>query len=196
MVVHEAHQRAGNEPSSLNPGQEKSIRLHELTFGREFLDEGRDGWPEHPEAGGDQGIHQIELPDLDAMPKREDGHRDDDRGAHSVEPHDQAAAIFAVNNHAGEGKHQHGRNGLQNGEGAERHLRVRGFEDVPGDGGRVHPAAQHGDHVGGKDEVQRTSTEDVAHQFTLAELARKFHHGDKPVTQKPGAELYWLVCNF
>ena len=56
--------------------------------------------------------------------------------------------------------------------------------------------AQHGDHVGGKDEAQRTSAEDGAHQFTLAELARKFHHRDTPVTQKPRAELYWLVCNF
>ena len=163
MVVHEADERAGDEPSALNAGQKKSIRLHELTFRREFLDERGDGGPEHPEAGGDEGVHQIELPDLHAVAKREDGDGHNDHGAHGVEPHDEAAAIFAINDDAGEGKHEHGGNGLQNGEGAERHFRVRGFEDVPGDRGRVHPAAQHGDHVGGKDEAQRALAEDGSH---------------------------------
>ena len=151
------------------PAKKKGIRLHELTFGRELLDQRRDGWPEHPEAGGDQRVHQIELPDLHAMAKREDRYGYDDHGAHGVEPHDQAAAIFAVDKDSGEGKHEHGGNGLQNGEGAERHFRVRGFEDVPGHGGRVHPAAQHGDHVGGKDETQRTLAEDGAHPFNLTQ---------------------------
>ena len=170
MVVHEADDRAGDEPSSLNSGQEKSIRLHELAFGREFLDQRGDGRPEHPEAGGDESVHQIELPELHAMPKCENGHGHDDDGTHGIEPHDQAAAIFTVDQDAGEREHEHGWNGLQNGEGAERHFRVRGFEDVPGDGGRIHAAAQHGDHVGGKDETQRTLAEDGAHLSNLNEV--------------------------
>ena len=163
VVVHEADERAGDEPSSLHAREKKSIRLHELAFGREFLNECGDGRPEHPETGGDESIHQIELPDLHAMLKGEDAHGHNDDGAHGIEPHDEAAAIFAVDNDAGEGKHQHGGNGLQNGEGAESHFRMRGFEDVPGDRGRVHPAAQHGDHVGGKDEAQRALAEDISH---------------------------------
>ncbi len=163
MVVHESDDRSGDEPSSLNSCEKKRIRLNKFTFGCEFLDECSDGWPEHPEAGGDERIHQVELPDLHAMLEREDSHGHDDRGAHAIEPHDQDAAIFPVNEDAGERKHQHGGNGLQNGEGAERHFRVRGLEDVPGNGGRVHAAAQHGDHVGGENETQRSLAEDGAH---------------------------------
>jgi len=115
--------------------------VHELALGREFLNERGDGRPEHPEAGGDQGVHEVEFPDLHAMLKGEHGDDGDDDAAHGVEPHDQAAAVFAVNNDAGEGQHEHGGNGLQNGERPERHFGVRGLKDVPGDGGRVHPAA-------------------------------------------------------
>ena len=161
--------RAGDEPSALHAREQKSIRLHEFAFGREFLDERGDGGPEHPEAGGDEGVHQIQLPDLHAMLKGEDGHDHNDHGAHGIQPHDQAAAVFAVDDDAGEGKHEHGGDGLQNGEGAERHFRVRGLQDVPGDGGGIHPAAQHGDHVGGKDEAQRTPAENGAHLFNLTE---------------------------
>ena len=137
--------------------------MYELTFGSEFLDKGGDGRPEHPEARGDESIHQVKLPDLHTMPKREDAHAQNDDGTQRIEPHDQTAAIFAVNNDAGEGKHQHGGNRLQNGEGAEGHFRMRGFEDVPGNRGRVHPAAQHGNHVGGEDEAQRALAEDISH---------------------------------
>ena len=59
-------------------------------------------------------------------------------------------------------------NGLQHGEGPQSHFGVRGLQDVPGDGGRVHPAAQHGNHVGGEDETQRTLAEDGTHLSTLA----------------------------
>src|SRR5579864_2833993 len=102
MVVHEADDRAGNQPSSLHACEQESIRLHELTFGCEFLNERGDGGPEHPEASGDESVHQVELPDLDAMSKREDGHANDNDSAHSVKPHDQAAAIFTINDDAGE----------------------------------------------------------------------------------------------
>src|SRR6202034_3924132 len=115
------------------------------------------------EAGGDECVHQVKLPDLHTMFERENSHGDDDRGAHTVEPHDQDAAVFTINEDAGEGKHQHGGDGLQNGKGAEGHFRVRGLEDVPGYCGRVHAAAQHGDHVGGENETQRSLAEDGAH---------------------------------
>src|SRR5271169_1065597 len=39
VVVHEADDGAGDEPSTLHARQKKSIRLYELAFGREFLDE-------------------------------------------------------------------------------------------------------------------------------------------------------------
>ena len=170
MVVHEADEGAGDEPASLHAGEKKSVRLHELAFGREFLNERGDGRPEHPEACGDESVHQIELPDFHAVLKGQDAYGDNDHGADGIEPHDQTATIFAVDNHAGEGEHQHGRNGLQDGESAERHFRVRDFEDVPGDRGRIHPAAQHGDHVGGKDEAQRALAENLSHTFTLADV--------------------------
>src|SRR6202453_1525231 len=163
VVVHESDEGAGDEPSSLNAGQKKRVGLHELALGREFLNQRGDGWPEHPETGGDEGVHQVELPHLHPMLEREDGDGHDDQGADGVEPHDQAAAIFAINDYASEGKHEHGGNGLQNGEGTERHFRVGGFQNVPGNRGRIHPAAQHGDHVGGKDKAQRALAEDVSH---------------------------------
>ena len=48
-------------------------------------------------------------------------------------------------------------------------FRMRGLQDVPGHRGRIHPAAQHGDQVGGKDETQRALAENVTHLSTLAE---------------------------
>src|SRR5258706_8211502 len=142
VVVHEADDRTGDEPSSLDAGQKKSIRLHELAFGREFLDEGGDGRPEHPEAGGDERVHQIELPNLYSMPKREDGYGHDDHGAQGVEPHNQAAAIFAVYQDAGEGKHEHGGDWLRKGQGGESPFRVRWPQAVPVDSRPVYPTTQ------------------------------------------------------
>src|SRR5580698_5194602 len=52
---------------------------------------------------------------------------------------------------------------------------MRGLQDVPGDGGRIHPAAQHGNHVGGEDETQRSLTEDGTHLSTLAEVGGLDH---------------------
>jgi hypothetical protein len=147
--------------------------VHEPVLGRQFLNESGDGRPEHPETGGDQRIHQVELPDLHAMPEREDGHRHNDHGAHGVEPHHQPPAVFAVNDNAGEGQHEHGGNGLQNNQRAQGLFGVRGLQDVPGDGGRVHPAAQHGNQVGRKDEAQRTLAEDATHLSTLAEGGKR-----------------------
>src|SRR6202011_5068974 len=72
---------------------------------------------------------------------------------------------------SGEGKHQHRGQCLQDGKGTKRHLGVRGIEDVPGDRGSVHAAAQHGDYVGGKNKTQGTSPEDGTHDFNLSEVS-------------------------
>jgi hypothetical protein len=43
---------------------------------------------------------------------------------------------------------------------------VRDLKHVPGHGGSVHPAANHGDQIGGKDETQATVLENVFHAST------------------------------
>src|SRR5882757_7437309 len=55
---------------------------------------------------------------------------------------------------------------------------MRSLQDVPGHGSRVHPAAQHGDHVGGENKSQRTLGKTGAHRSTLAEGAG-MHHGSR-----------------
>ena len=54
------------------PANKKRVGLHELALGREFLNQRSDRRPEHPEAGGDQRVHQVELPDSDAMLESKD----------------------------------------------------------------------------------------------------------------------------
>src|SRR5579872_1695377 len=53
MVVDEADDGAGDEPSTLNSSHEKVAGRNILRFRREFLNERSHGWPEHPEAGSD-----------------------------------------------------------------------------------------------------------------------------------------------
>ena len=103
------------------------------------------------------------------MAKRQDGHGHDDHSAHGIEPHDQAAAIFAVDEHSGEGKHEHGGNGLQDGEGAQRHFRVRGLQDVPGHGGRFIPLPNMEITLAAKTKRSGRLAENSAHLSTLAE---------------------------
>src|SRR5579872_2447054 len=57
VVVDETDDRAGNEKSPLHARQQKGIRLYELSFWSEFLDQCGDGRPEHPETRSDQRIH-------------------------------------------------------------------------------------------------------------------------------------------
>ncbi len=180
VVINESDDGSGDEESTLYPGKQKRIGVHELAPRREFLDQGGNRRPEHPEAGGDQCIHQVKLPDLHAVLKGEDGHCHNNHSAQGVEPHDQAAAILAVDDHSGKGQHEHGWQRLQNRKGAQCHFRMRGLQDVPGHGGRIHPAAHHGNNIGGEYETQRAMAEDGAHLSTLAEDPR-IHHG--PETQ-------------
>ena len=135
VVVHEADDGACEEPSTLHTGHQKSIGMHEPVFRREFLNERGDRRPEHPEAGSDQCVHQIEFPDLHAMQEREDSDRHDNHGAQRIEPHHQAPAVFPVDNYAGERQHEHGGNGLQNHQHSQRLFGVRGLQNVPGHGG-------------------------------------------------------------
>src|SRR5262249_54055724 len=73
------------------------------------------------------------------------------------------APVLAVNDHAGEGKHQERGNGLQHEQSAQRHLRMRGLQDVPGHAGGVHPAADHGDDVCDKHQTKSTMAQDGPH---------------------------------
>src|ERR1041385_1966173 len=43
VVVHEADDRTGDEPSALHSRQQESIGVHEAALRREFLNEGSDG---------------------------------------------------------------------------------------------------------------------------------------------------------
>src|SRR5438309_881894 len=51
VVVHEAYDRAGDEPASLDAGEQERIGFYEFAFRRQLLDQRGDRWPEHPEAG-------------------------------------------------------------------------------------------------------------------------------------------------
>ncbi len=163
MVVDESNDRPGNQPASLNSRQQKSVGMDELFSRRQFLDERGNGWPEHPEAGRDQRVHQVQFPDFYLAGKRQDRNREDDDGADCVQHHDQPAPVFAVNQNAGEGQHQHGGESLQHGKCSQRDFRMSGLQNVPGNRGGIHPAAQHGDHVGGEDVPQRPLLQNVAH---------------------------------
>src|SRR6202140_5994619 len=50
-VVHEADDRTGDEPSALHPGHQEGVRVNEPILRGQFLNEGGNGWPEHPEPG-------------------------------------------------------------------------------------------------------------------------------------------------
>ena len=169
VVIDESDDRAGNQPASLDAGQQKSVGIDEFFPGSQLLDEGGDGRPEHPETRRHQHVHQVEFPDFHFAGIGQQGHDHDDQGARGIEDHDQAAAIFAVDEDAGEGEHQHGGDRLQNGEGAEGDFGVRGLQNVPGDGGRVHAAAQHGDQIGAEDETQRPLLQNGTHTLLLYE---------------------------
>ena len=167
VLVDKSDQRAGNQPAALDSRQQKRIRLHELALGRQFLNQRRDRRPEHPEARRHQRVHQVEFPHLHAMQERQHHDHEDDDGAQRVEPHHQPPPVFAVDDDAGEGKHQHGRNRLQRGKRAQRHFRMRALQNRPGHRRGVHPAAEHGDHVRRKYKSQRAFLQNGAHLSNL-----------------------------
>src|SRR5437868_4107562 len=159
VVVNKSHNRSRDQESSLYAREQECVRLHELAFRGEFLNERGDCGPEHPEPSSYQSVHQIKLPNLYPVPEREDGHREDNHSAYRVEPHHQASTVFTVDHHSREGKHEHGGKGLQNGKRAQRHLGMCGLKDIPGNGSRIHPTTHHRHEVGGEDETQRAITE-------------------------------------
>jgi hypothetical protein len=169
VVVDESNDGAGHQPAPLNSCQQEGIGFNELALGCEFLDECCDGRPEHPEARGDQHVHQVELSDLDSVPERENRDCHDDDGAGGVENHDEAATVLAVDDDSGEGEHQHRRQRLQDREGAQSQLRMSCLEDVPGDGSRIHPATQHRNDIGQQNEPKRPFLQNGAHLFTVME---------------------------
>ena len=163
VVVDEAHDRARHQPATLNAGQEEGVCFHELALGREFLDQRGDGWPEHPEAGSNQSVHEIELPDLDLAAKRQNGNRQNHQSPGRVQHHHQVTPVFTINHDPREGKQQHGRQSLQDRQRAERHFGMGCLQNVPGDGGSVHSTAQHGDDVGEKYKTKCPLLQDGAH---------------------------------
>ena len=169
VFVDKSDQRPGNQPSPLDPGQQKRIRLDELAFRRQFLNQRCDRRPEHPEARRHQSVHQVQFPHLHAMEEGKHHDHENDDGAQSIQPHDQPPPVFAVDDDAGEGKHQHSRNGLQSSKRAQSHLRVSALQDRPGDRGGVHPAAQHRDHIRRKNKSQgsRLFLQNGAHRSNL-----------------------------
>jgi hypothetical protein len=83
--------------------------------------------------------------------------------AQGVEPHNQPPAILAIDDDAGERQHQHGWNGLEHGERPQCDFGMRGLQNVPGDGGGIHAAAQHRNHVSRENEAQRRLLQNGPH---------------------------------
>ena len=167
-VVNKSHDGAGDQPAALHSGDEKAVGLQKCGFRCEFLNQRRDCGPEHPEAGGHQNAHQINFPQRRHSAIREYGHGKNDQCAAGVEGHHQPPAVFTINHHACEGKHQQSGNGLQHEQRAQSDLGVGGLQDVPGHGSRIHSAAHHGDEIGREDEPQAAMLENIAHVFNLA----------------------------
>src|SRR5207248_8284163 len=103
-VVNESNHRTSNEPAALNSGHQKRVRMNELVLGSELLNECADSRPEHPEAGGHQHVHQVELPYLYLACKGENRDHENDDGSNGVQHHDQPPTVFAVDNHARKGE--------------------------------------------------------------------------------------------
>ena len=190
VVVDESNDRSGNQPAALDSRQQKRVGVDELFSGRQLLDQRGDGGPEHPEAGRHQRVHQIEFPDFYFAGKRQDRNRQNDDGADRVQHHHQPAPVFAVDQNSGEGQHQHGGKGLQHGERSQRHFGVRGLQDVPGNGGGIHAAAQHGDHVGRENVSQRPLLQDVAHTSNVNDQ-EKLANG-----RREQCVLVWFFASF
>ena len=167
VIVDESDDGPGDQPPALNPRQQKGVGVDELFSRCQFLDQRRDGWPEHPETGRHQRVHQVQFPDFYLAGKGQDRNRENDDGADSIQHHDQPAPVFTVNQNSGEGQHQHGGKGLQHGKRSQRYFRVGGLQNVPGDGGGIHPAAQHRDHVGGENVPHGRFLQNVAHTFNV-----------------------------
>ena len=113
VIVDEAHERAGDEPSPLEAGHQERVGVNVLIGRGDLLQQGVHGGPEHPEAGGNQREHGIQVPGLDGSARGEDGDHQGDAAAEKIEQQDQMPAVFAINHHAREGKQQHRGNSLQ-----------------------------------------------------------------------------------
>jgi hypothetical protein len=103
--------------------------------------------------------------------------------------HDQPAPVLAIDNDPGEGQQKHGGQSLQNHQRAQGHLGMRRLQDVPGYSGRVHAAAQHGNHVSQKNETKSPLLQDGAHvtNFKSATCKSAFTN---PGTRNDGKHRY------
>ena len=116
MFVDESNDRPGDHPAALHSGEQNGVRPDKLSLGSEFLYQGCDGGPEHPEARCHKRVHQVEMPDLRVAPVGEHRHDQNDDCARDIEHHDQPPAVFAIDDDAGKGQHQHGGQCLQDGK--------------------------------------------------------------------------------
>src|SRR5947209_15620907 len=113
MVVDESNDPARDQPSALHARHEEVTRSYILRFGRELLNERGHRWPEHPESGGHQRVHQVQLPEAHFARKGQHGNDEDDQSARAIEKHYEMATIFAVDDDTGEWQHQQRRERLQ-----------------------------------------------------------------------------------
>ena len=139
--------------------------MDEFIAGSHFLNERGNGRPEHPEARRDQHVHRVQFPDFGFSFECEHGDGRNDERAGCVEHHDQTAAVFAVNNYAGEWKQQNRRQSLNDSKRSQCNFRMRRLQNVPGHGGGVHPAADHGDDVGSEYEPQALFLQNRTHNL-------------------------------
>jgi hypothetical protein len=71
----------------------------------------------------------------------------------------QAAAIFTIDDDAGEGKHEQSRHGLKYDESAQAHLGMRRLQNEPCHRGGIHAAADHRYQIRDEDQPESTMFE-------------------------------------
>ena len=128
--------------------------MNEFVARRQFLNQGCDSGPEHPESRGDQHVHGVEFPGSHSSCKGQQRNCENDERAQGVKPHHQAATVFTINDDTRERQEEQCRKGLHDGKRTQGNLRMRSLQDVPRNRGRIHAAANHGHEVRGKDETQ------------------------------------------
>jgi hypothetical protein len=167
VVINEADDGSGDQPSALKTRQQRGIRVREFGVGRKFLQERGDRGPEHPEARRNQNVHDEDVPDLDVVRCGQDGDRENDHSARSVEHHAEMATVFAIDDDSAEGQQEQRRDNLAYDEQSELLLGVSGLQDEPDDGGGIHAAAYHRDEVRDKQKSQSPDFENFPHAWIV-----------------------------
>src|SRR5215472_2416328 len=64
VVINESDHSARDQPAALHACHQEIARVRVLRLRRELLNERGHRWPEHPESSGNEGVHQIQFPEL------------------------------------------------------------------------------------------------------------------------------------